>query len=225
MNSILLIEDNEDLIELIQFHLEKERYKVSIARNGVEAVRALKIQSFDMIILDLMIPGISGLEILTYLKNEPSLKSIPVIIESAKSEDIDVISGLEMGAEDYVTKPFSPKVLLARVRKILSRNNPKKELVWNDPQLKINIESRELFVEGELVSLTQIEFDILLFLADNAGRVVSRDQILEGAWKDEVFVINRVVDVHLTSLRRKIKSAAKLIHTVRGVGYRMEPPS
>ncbi|MCK5847567.1 MAG: response regulator transcription factor [Caldisericia bacterium] len=223
MTSILLIEDNEDLTELIRFHLEKDGYTVTSINSGIAAMKKLKNDSFNLVILDLMIPEISGLELLSYMKNSPNLKYTPVIIESAKCDDADVIKGLEMGAEDYVTKPFSPKVLLARVRRILSRNMLN-NLVWKNPKLLIDKESREVYVEDQLITVTQIEFDILQFLAENAGRVVSRSQIVTGAWKDDVEIIDRAVDVHLTQLRKKLSNASSLICTVRGVGYKMKLP-
>ncbi len=224
MKTVLLTEDNEDLVELIQFHLEKEGYRVLVAKNGTKAIRYLKDTPINIVILDLMIPEINGLEVLTYMKKQPRLKDIPVIIESAKSEDVDVVKGLEMGADDYVTKPFSPKVLMARVKKVLSRQERKTEYYWSAYNFSIDTESREITLDNKPIQATQIEFDILVFLARNAGRVLSRDQILEGVWKNEVYVVNRVIDVHLTSLRKKLQSASGLIQTVRGVGYKMEPP-
>lgn len=225
MSSILLTEDNEDLMELIQFHLEKEGHTVWPAKTGPQALKILKNQHIDLVILDLMLPDISGIEILQYMKKEQKFSHIPVFIESAKSEDFDIVKGLELGAEDYITKPFSPKVFIARVQKILSRMQKKVDFFWPKEDLYVNVNRREVLLHQTPLELTQLEFDILLFLATHAGNVLSREQILEGAWKEEVYVVHRTVDVHLTSLRKKLQSAASLIHTVRGVGYKIEPPN
>jgi DNA-binding response OmpR family regulator len=224
MSTILLTEDNEDLLELIQFHLEKEGYQVLLAKTGTEAIRLLRTHPIDLVILDLMLPEISGLEILTFMKKERQFKHIPVFIESAKSEDLDIVKGLELGAEDYITKPFSPKVLLARVQKILSRSQQKSDFYWPNEDLYVNIDRREALLHKSPLDLTQLEFDILVFLASHAGNVLSREQILDGVWKNEVYVIQRVIDVHVTSLRKKLQSASTLVQTVRGVGYKIEPP-
>ena len=148
MKTVLLTEDNEDLVELIQFHLEKEGYRVLVAKNGTKAIRYLKDTPINIVILDLMIPEINGLEVLTYMKKQPRLKDIPVIIESAKSEDVDVVKGLEMGADDYVTKPFSPKVLMARLKKVLSRQERKTEYYWSAYNFSIDTESREITLDN-----------------------------------------------------------------------------
>ncbi|MDD4029198.1 MAG: response regulator transcription factor [Caldisericia bacterium] len=224
MSTILLTEDNEDLLELIQFHLEKEGYTVLVAKTGMQALRILKTNPIDIVILDLMLPEISGLEILAFMKKERLYRDIPVFIESAKSEDQDIVKGLELGAEDYITKPFSPKVLIARVQKILSRSQQKADFYWTKEDLYIHIDRREVLLHQTPLDLTQLEFDILVFLASHAGNVLSREQILDGVWKNEVYVIHRVIDVHVTSLRKKLQSASSLIQTVRGIGYKMEPP-
>ncbi|MDD4614527.1 MAG: response regulator transcription factor [Caldisericia bacterium] len=223
MSTILLTEDNEDLLELIQFHLEKEGYTVLVAKTGMQALRILKTNPIDIVILDLMLPEISGLEILAFMKKERLYRDIPVFIESAKSEDQDIVKGLELGAEDYITKPFSPKVLIARVQKILSRSQQKADFYWTKEDLYIHIDRREVLLHQTPLDLTQLEFDILVFLASHAGNVLSREQILDGVWKNEVYVIHRVIDVHVTSLRKKLQSASSLIQTVRGIGYKMEP--
>jgi two-component system phosphate regulon response regulator PhoB len=225
MRTILLTEDNEDLLELIQFHLEKEGYNVLVAKTGTQAIRLLKTHPIDLVILDLMLPEITGIEILTFMKKERQFKHIPVFIESAKSEDLDIVKGLELGAEDYITKPFSPKVLLARVQKIFSRSQKKSDFYWSNEDLYVNIDRREALLHKTRLDLTQLEFDILVFLASHAGNVLSREQILDGVWKNEVYVIHRVIDVHVTSLRKKLQSASTLVQTVRGVGYKIEPPT
>lgn len=219
---ILLVEDRPDIAELIAFHLAKEGYEVVQAYDGEEAVKKLSETSIDLIVLDLMLPKISGLEILKKIKQDPHLKKIPVIIESARGDDADIIMGLEMGAEDYVTKPFSPKVLLARVRKIFQRAEAPDQNTYSftSPYLLLNSASREVQVEGKDVELTAIEFDLLMHLLMNEGKVMSREKILQNVWMDEVLVIDRVVDVHINSLRKKLASASSMIETVRGIGYK-----
>jgi two-component system, OmpR family, alkaline phosphatase synthesis response regulator PhoP len=219
---ILLVEDRPDIAELIAFHLAKEGYEVVQAYDGEEAVKKLSESSIDLIVLDLMLPKISGLEILKKIKQDPHLKKIPVIIESARGDDADIIMGLEMGAEDYVTKPFSPRVLLARVRKIFQRAEApdQNSYSFTSPHLFLNSASREVKVEDKDVELTAIEFDLLMHLLINEGKVMSREKILQTVWMDEVLVIDRVVDVHINSLRKKLGNASSMIETVRGIGYK-----
>ena len=218
---ILIVEDKKDIADLIIYHLEKENFEVFCALNGLEAFQLLKENSIDLIVLDLMLPKMNGLEVLKTLKADPVQKDIPVIIESAKSEDVDVVRGLGLGAEDYVTKPFSPKVLLARIHKILDRNKKEdKEIIklFND-HLTIDLQKHLVYVNGQLIHLTSIEFDLLHFLIRNKNKVLSREKILEGVWKEEVIVVDRVIDVHMNSLRKKLGSSACFIKTNRGVGY------
>jgi DNA-binding response OmpR family regulator len=218
---ILIIEDRGDMVELICHHLEKAGYLSSFSANGEEALVKIHAEKFDLILLDLMLPKISGIEILRQIKQNEKTKNIPVIIESAKSEDEDVILGLELGAEDYVTKPFSPKVLLARIQKVLSRHS----LIGNDcitinqGELTINTNNREVKVNGELITLTMAEFGILVSLVNNQNKIMTRDKILEEVWQNKSIVVDRVIDVHMNSLRKKLGSASYNLQTIRGVGY------
>lgn len=218
---ILIVEDKKDLAELLVFHLEKENFQVFWTMNGTEVFLLLKNNKIDLIILDLMLPKINGLEILRIIKADPELRKISVIIESAKSEDEDVIQGLKLGAEDYVTKPFSPKILLARIQKILSRyeTDTNKVILLFEDYLKIDLQKHTVFIDSQIVHLTGIEFDLLIFFVQNKNQVVSREIILEGVWKDAVIVVDRVIDVHVNSLRKKLSFAGKHIKTIRGVGY------
>lgn len=219
---ILLVEDRPDIAELIAFHLAKEGYEIVQAYDGEEALKKLSENKLDLIVLDLMLPKIGGIEILKKIKQDSTLKKIPVIIESARGDDADIIMGLELGAEDYVTKPFSPRVLLARVRKIFQRSEEpdQNSFCFNSPLLYLNSAGREVKVEGSDIELTAIEFDLLMHLLMNEGKVMSREKILQTVWMDEVLVIDRVVDVHINSLRKKLANASSMIETVRGIGYK-----
>lgn len=218
---ILIVEDREDIAELIQHHLEKAGYKTCFAKNGKDALDLIQTEKLDLIILDLMLPKINGLDVLKQIKQNEKTKEIPVIIESAKSDDEDVILGLKLGAEDYVTKPFSPKVLLARIQKVLERstNHQPEELSLENGLVKINLSNREVKVSGKLISLTMAEYGILLCLVKSQNKIMTRDQILEEVWQNKAIVVDRVIDVHMNSLRKKLGSAANYLYTIRGVGY------
>lgn len=222
---ILLIEDKSDIAELIIYHLEKEGYLVSWAENGEEALIILENIPFDLLILDLMLPRISGMEILSRLKSNFKYRSIPVIIESAKTEDADVIKGLEMGAEDYITKPFRPKVLLARIKKVFDRIDRSKTEVLSFGQGEITIDpsNREVSIYGSLINLTTIEFNILELLARNSNKVLTRDQMIDLIWTDKSQVTTRVIDVHVNYLRKKLNSSSRFVKSIRGVGYIFQP--
>ena len=209
------------MVELICHHLEKAGYLSSFSANGEEALAKIQTEKFDLILLDLMLPKISGIEILRQIKRNEKTKNIPVIIESAKSEDEDVILGLELGAEDYVTKPFSPKVLLARIQKVLSRHSPTDNdcIKINQGELTINTNNREVKVNGELITLTMAEFGILVSLVNNQNKIMTRDKILEEVWQNKSIVVDRVIDVHMNSLRKKLGSASYNLQTIRGIGY------
>ncbi|MCE5223663.1 response regulator transcription factor [bacterium] len=222
MKTILIVEDREDIAELIQVHLEKDGFATLLASNGEKAIEILGKLKVDLILLDLMLPRISGMEVLKIIKSHPKWGSIPVIIESARSDETDIVEGLELGADDYVTKPFSQKVLLARIHKILDRLsfNEKVFININQGELMINRESMEVVANGTLLLLTSIEYKLLELLALNEDKVLNRDFILEAIWKDDAIVVDRVIDVHITLLRKKLGESSRFIHTIRGVGYR-----
>src|SRR3989338_10660573 len=220
---ILIVEDDRDISELVRYNLEREGYDVSALFEGGDAFdHALKRRP-DLIILDLMLPGTDGMEICRLLKNEDKTKNIPVIMLTAKGEESDVVVGLQRGADDYMTKPFSPKVLTARVKAILRRGVSSSAAVSaQDRQygdLALDISKHKVVYAGKTVALTAIEFSILEFLSRSPGRVYSRDQILDNVWKEGKSIVDRAVDVHVRGLRKKLGRGNDCIETVRGVGY------
>ena len=222
---ILAVDDEEDILELLRFNLTKEGFSVIGAASGEEALKFARAEKPDLILLDLLLPGIDGLEVARRLKNDATTKEMPVIMVTAKGEEADIVTGLEVGAEDYITKPFSRKVLIARVRAVLRRKaaapaDDKEVLAVHD--LLIHPGRREVLVKGKPVPLTFTEFGILNFLARRPGWVFTRSQIVDAVKGDEYFVTDRAVDVQIVGLRRKLGSAAKVIETVRGVGYRFK---
>jgi len=222
---ILAVDDEEDILELLRFNLTKEGFAVVCAASGEEALNLALSNRPDLILLDLLLPGMDGLEVARRLKKEDATKEIPIIMVTAKGEEADIVTGLEVGAEDYITKPFSRKVLIARVRAVLRRKAvaPADEQdVLSVHDLTIHPGRREVLVKGKPVVLTFTEFGILNFLARRPGWVFTRSQIVDAVRGDEYFVTDRAVDVQIVGLRKKLGSAAKAIETVRGVGYRFK---
>ena len=225
--TILVVDDERDIIELIDYNLSHEGYKVFSAQTGEEALATAQSKLPELIILDLMLPGIDGLEVCKRLKKTSETENIPIIILTAKGEEADIVTGLELGADDYVTKPFSPKVLLARVRSILRRSSEKDDK--SDKSNKITIRDllidparHEVLVGGARVELTFTEFRTLEVLAGRPGRVFTRYQIVDAVHGGEYAVTDRTVDVQIVSLRKKLGDCGKYIETVRGVGYRFK---
>ncbi|NTV52070.1 MAG: response regulator transcription factor [Candidatus Firestonebacteria bacterium] len=222
---ILIVEDDRDIAELIQYNLAKEGYTVVSANNGEKGFQLAKSSLPDLIVLDLMLPGMDGLEVCKLLKAEPKTQGIPVVMLTAKSEESDVVTGLELGAEDYIAKPFSPKILVARLRTVLRRKQKKTNTT--DETLKIhdlviNPGRHELLIAGKPVDLTFTEFKMLQLLAARPGWVFSRYQILEAVRGVDYSVTDRAVDVQIVGLRKKLGRAGRYIETVRGVGYRFQ---
>ncbi len=221
---ILVVDDEEDVLELIRYNLNKNGYKIVTATSGEEAINEARGKTPDLIILDLMLPGIDGLEVCRKLKSDVKTERIPIIMLTAKGEETDIVTGLELGADDYVTKPFSPKVLTARIRRILhrtvSRDLERPPIKIRD--LTINPDRREVLVKEKPVSLTFTEFNILYALAKRPGLVFTRYQIIDAVHGDDYLVTDRAVDVQIVSLRRKLGSCGGNIETVRGVGYRFK---
>ncbi len=221
---ILIVEDEEDILELIRYSLEKEGYLVTVAMSGEDAVRLVRVNNFDLILLDLMLPQMDGLEVCKILKRDSKTENVPIMMLTAKSSETDIVTGLELGADDYLTKPFSPKVLIARMRTVLRRQNT--EIVQNDSEVirfgKIQIHPgrHEVTVDGGRIDLTFTEFKILQMLARRPGWVFSRQQIVDSVCGDDNTVTERAVDVHILGLRRKMGDMGKHIETVRGVGYK-----
>ena len=221
--SVLVVEDEGDIMEVIRFNLEKEGYEVHQALSGEKALQVIENNLPSLVLLDLMLPGIKGLDLCRIFKQNDRTKAIPVIMLTAKSEDADIVAGLEMGAEDYITKPFSPRVLVARVRTILRR----RESGVKDDSSVIKVEGmqihpgrHEVTMGDNVVDLTPSEFRILHYLARRPGWVYSRDQIIDAIRGHGYVVTDRAIDVQVVGLRKKLGDYGKLIETVRGIGYR-----
>lgn len=221
---ILIIEDEEDIRELVRYNLERENFGVIEAESGEAGLKMLAKKKPDMILLDLMLPGKDGLQICREVKQNSSTSTIPVVMMTAKGEESDIVTGLELGAEDYVVKPFSPKVLVARVKAVLRRKaapvTPEANDVLSIADIVIHPGRHEVTVGGKPVDLTASEFGILHFLARRPGWVFTRYQIVDAVHGEDYPVTERSVDVQIVGLRKKLKKAGELIETVRGIGYR-----
>lgn len=222
---VLVIDDEEDISRLVEHHLDAEGYVVLRAASGEEGIAAARTQRPDLIILDLMLPGIDGLDVCRILKRDQATAKIPIIMLTAKSDEADIVAGLELGADDYVTKPFSPKVLIARVRTALRRARSPEiqaDQVIQIAGISIDPHKMQVSINGKPIELTLTEFRIIHALARKPGWVLTRDQIVSESRGDDAEVTDRSVDVHIVSLRRKLGSAGSVIETVRGVGYRFK---
>jgi two-component system phosphate regulon response regulator PhoB len=223
---ILVVDDEEDILELVRFHLAREGYELSLAASGEDALKKIKRERFDLVVLDLMLPGLDGLEVAKTLKNDPKAKSIPILMLTAKGEDADIVTGLELGADDYVTKPFSPRVLIARVKAVLRRRS--RAAGEDDTQvitvqgIQIHPGRRSVTAGGKPVDLTFTEFQLLYVLARRPGWVFTRSQIVDAVRGSDYPVTDRSVDVQVVGLRKKLGAHGKAIETVRGVGYRFK---
>jgi len=225
MNRLIAIVDDEpDILELVSLHLKKTGFNAKGFPDADGFLKFLKRKIPDLVILDLMLPDADGLEICKYLKKEENLSSIPIIMLTAKGEETDKVLGLELGADDYVTKPFSPKELVARVKAVLRREKEKEETkkIEIGKVLVLDLQKYEAFVEGKKTELTPTEFRILKCLSAKKGQVFTRDQILDYLWGDERAVLDRTVDVHIKNLRKKLGKAEKFIKNIRGIGYKLE---
>lgn len=223
--NILVVEDEEDIIDLLRYNLARDAYKVTCVTSGEEAIKAAKTQLPDLMLLDLMLPGLDGLEVCKTLRADSETARIPIIMLTAKGEDIDIITGLELGADDYVTKPFTPRVLLSRVKAVLRRSKsapPDESEVIAVGELAIHPGRHEVAIKGKPVDLTFTEFRILQMLASRRGWVFTRNQLVEGVRKENYAVTDRVIDFQIVGLRKKLGSCSKYIETVRGVGYRFK---
>ena len=220
---ILVVEDDEDIHELIRYNLAREGYEVVSAMNGENGLEKAKSEKPDLMVLDLMLPGVDGLEVCKITKSDPALSEIPIIMVTAKGEESDIVSGLELGADDYITKPFSPKVLIARIRTCLRRKTQKpvdQKAVLKFDDLVIHPGRHEVLIGDKAVKLTFTEFKLLHFLASRPGWVFTRYQIVDAVRGENYVVTDRTVDVQVVGLRKKLKAYGKHIETVRGVGYR-----
>jgi two-component system phosphate regulon response regulator PhoB len=225
--TILIVEDEEDLAHLVRFNLEREGYKCLAAASGDEALRTIRKEPPDLILLDRMLPGITGDELAIKLKRGADTAAIPIIMMTAKREDTDQLVGFALGADDYVAKPFSMQVLLARINSILRRTSAKDDAtaVQSAGPMRLDPARHELTIDGEIVPLTATEFKLVAALMSGRGRVMSRAQLIDKAIGEDVVVTDRTIDVHVTALRRKLGASAGWIQTVRGVGYTFRPPA
>jgi phosphate regulon transcriptional regulator PhoB len=227
MNSpkhILVVDDEADLVELVSYNLRKDGFIVDSASDGETALTKVRKGKYDLAILDLMLPGIQGMELCRILRNDSKTARLPIIMLTAKGEEVDRILGLEMGADDYMTKPFSPRELIARVKAVLRRSTekPVHEKILKTGDIEIDTERYTVSIKGKPVKLSATEFKLLLFLAERKGKVFSRGQLLDAIWRDEAFVEPRTVDVHIRRLRANIEEDPAhpgYIKTMRGIGY------
>jgi two-component system phosphate regulon response regulator PhoB len=222
---ILVVDDEEDILELVRYNLAREGYQVVCVETGEKALKAVKSEPVDLVVLDLMLPGIDGLEVARMLKKDSKTAAIPLIMLTAKGEEADVVAGLELGADDYITKPFSPRVLAARVRAVIRRRSaepPDDASTLTVHEMVIDPGRRSVLVLGEPVDLTYTEFQVLSVLARRPGWVFTRSQIVDRVRGDDYPVTDRSVDVQIVGLRKKLGPAGKYIETVRGVGYRFK---
>ena len=219
---ILIVEDEADIAENLRYNLERERYQTQIAESGEKALRLAleKKRTPNLMLLDLMLPGMSGIELCRRLRREPTTKDIPIIMLTAKATETDKISGLEIGADDYITKPFSVKEVMARVKAVLRRVDSETVQKYEDEKLTVDFIDMRAFCSGEEVKLTRKEFALLTYLTKNLSRVATRQNLLDNIWGYSYFGDTRTLDVHIRRLRQKLGDCGKSIETVVGVGYR-----
>jgi len=222
---ILVVDDEEDILELVKYNLAREGYRVECVTSGEDALKAARSSPPDLIVLDLMLPGLGGLEVCKILKKDSKAAGVPIVMLTAKGEEADIVAGLELGADDYVTKPFSPRVLVARVRAVLRRKAeaPLDEAeVLRTGDLVVDPRRHEVLAKGKRVELTHTEFRILHLLARRPGWVFTRYQIVDAVRGEDYPVTDRSVDVHIVNLRKKLGACGQYVETVRGVGYRFK---
>jgi two-component system phosphate regulon response regulator PhoB len=224
-DKILLIEDEPDIAEVLQYNLEKEGFDVSTARRGDTGLETVRRDNPDLVLLDLMLPGIDGLELTRLLKRDPSTSRLPIVMLTARGEEVDRIVGLELGADDYISKPFSPREVVLRVKAVLRRFQQEEATADTLEMggIHVDISGHQLKVRGKEVPLTATEFRLLRLLMERAGRVQTRGQLLTDVWGYAEDIDSRTVDTHIRRLRRKLGPEAERIETVIGVGYRLRP--
>lgn len=222
---ILVIEDDRDIAELVDFNLKQEKFRSEVVGNGRAGLEKAKKWEPDLVILDLMLPEMGGLDVCKALKSDPKTQNIPVIMLTAKATEIDRVLGLELGADDYITKPFSPRELMLRVKTILRRSQKNKQpfatgaITFGD--IRVDADRFEVLVKNKKVQLTAIEFKLLQYLLATRGRVATRDALLDHVWGYDAALTTRTVDTHIKRLRHKLGGAANYVETIRGIGYRM----
>lgn len=221
---LLLIEDEEDIAAIIKLQAELSGYKLHVEVDGINGYRAIEREKPDLVLLDIMLPGQNGYDVCRKIKSNPELRNIPVVIISAKDEELDVLLGLELGADDYVAKPFSPKILMSRIKAVLRRgkDNEKTPKTLNFGSFSLEVDRYLLRRDEKIIPLTLSEFGILKRLLTNRGKVLTRNQLLDDIHNDDAFVVDRNIDVHIAALRKKLGPNFRWIETVRGVGYRFK---
>ena len=224
--TILIVDDEEDILELVKFNLTKEGYKTILATTGEQALDIAKNNQIDLIILDLMLPGIDGLEVTRIIRNNLELQNIPIVMLTAKGDESDIITGLELGANDYMSKPFSPKELIARIRNIFRRQQQLLEIpsekIIKEKELIIDHNKHIVTLENNVITLTPSEFQLLTMLIKKKGWVFTRGQIIDGIRGENYAVTERSIDVVVVGLRKKLGTYGKAIETVRGIGYKFQ---
>ena len=223
--TILVVDDEKDILEMIRYNLERENYHVHCVESGEEAVATARKEHPDLIVLDLMLPGLDGFDVCRILKEDSDTSTIPIVMLTAKGEETDIVTGLELGAEDYITKPFSPKILIARIRTVLRRKRKSAQQNTDTIQIHnihIDVTRFEVLVDSDPIELTATEFQILHFLAKRPGWVFTRSQIIDEVKGSDYPVTDRSVDVQIVGLRKKFLTAGQYIETVRGIGYRFK---
>jgi DNA-binding response OmpR family regulator len=225
-SKILIVEDEPDIVELLVYNLHQAGFQTDAVLNGATALERVKIEPPDLVLLDLLLPEVDGLEVCRTLKRDSETVGIPIIMLTAKGEAIDRIVGLELGADDYITKPFSPREVLLRIRAVLRRapniprNKPSNQIQIDD--LKIDLDRHQVFSDGSVIDLTATEFKILSLFAHSPGRVFTRSILMDAVWGQEYYGIERTMDTHVSRLRRKLGRFGERIETVHGVGYRLK---
>ncbi|MFH1826220.1 MAG: response regulator [bacterium] len=224
MSKVLIIEDEEDIVEALAYNLTKEGYSVNKAYDGQVGLRLAQVRHPDLIILDLMLPKLDGIDVCKSLKNDAQTAKIPIIMLTAKSGEVDKVLGLELGADDYITKPFGMRELVARVKTVLKRSGQRPVEVekLSFTNLEIDADKHQVKVGSKVIALTAKEFALLKFLAENKEKVLSREKLLDVVWGVEVAIETRTVDVHIRNLRDKLGKAGKYLKTLRGVGYKFD---
>jgi two-component system, OmpR family, phosphate regulon response regulator PhoB len=222
---ILLVEDEPDIAEVLQYNLQKEGYQVEVARRGDAGLDAIRREPPDLLVLDLMLPGLDGLELTRLLKREGTLARVPIVMLTARGEEVDRIVGLELGADDYISKPFSPREVILRIKAVLRRRQPEENAaeLLEVGGIQLDLAGHQLRVQGTETPLTATEFRLLKLLMERAGRVQTRGQLLTDVWGYAEDIDSRTVDTHIRRLRRKLEDEADRIETVIGVGYRLRP--
>lgn len=221
---VVVIEDDPDILEVINYNLSREGYRVTCEQDGLEGMQRIRKENPDLVLLDLMLPGIEGTEVCRLLKQDPVTRAIPIIMVTAKGEESDIVLGLGLGADDYVCKPFSPKELIARVKAVLRRGSLKEDAASQRRMVRdgvvIDADRHEVLVDEEPVAFTATEFRLLHFMASHPGRAFTRDHLLSRVMGEDVMVYDRNIDVHVKAVRQKLGKHRELIETIRGIGYR-----